>query len=82
MFWSPRRSWARRCRPHARPRGLTQSALAGRLGLSQSRVSHLELNAHALSLEQLLALYAALGLQLTIGTRGDAHAASSTHAEW
>jgi hypothetical protein len=33
-------------------------------------------------LEQLLALYAALGLQLTIGTRGDAYAASSTHAEW
>ena len=36
--------------------GLTQSALAARIGLSQSRVSHLELNAHELSVEQLLAV--------------------------
>ncbi|MBO9875236.1 helix-turn-helix transcriptional regulator [Xanthomonas sp. D-93] len=62
--------------------GLTQSALASRLGLSQSRVSHLELNAHALSVEQLLAWCAALGLELTIGTRGDPAASSSTQAEW
>ncbi|PPU82853.1 XRE family transcriptional regulator [Xanthomonas sacchari] len=61
--------------------GLTQAALAGRLGLSQSRVSHLELNAHALSVEQLLAWCAALGLELTIGTRGDPVAASA-QAEW
>ncbi|WP_369979039.1 helix-turn-helix domain-containing protein [Xanthomonas bundabergensis] len=50
--------------------GLTQSALAGHIGLSQSRVSHLELNAHALSVEQLLAWCATLGLELTIGIRG------------
>ncbi|QNH19728.1 helix-turn-helix protein [Xanthomonas sp. GW] len=63
-------------------KGLTQSALASRLGLSQSRVSHLELNAHALSVEQLLAWCAALGLELTIGTRGDAGARSSAPVEW
>lgn len=61
--------------------GLTQSALAGRLCLSQSRVSYLELNAHALSVEQLLAWCAALGLELTIGIRDDATAANA-QAEW
>lgn len=51
--------------------GLTQSALAARVGLSQSRVSHLELHAHELSVAQLLAWCAALGLELTLGTRGE-----------
>jgi len=58
--------------------GLTQSALAGRIGLSQSRVSHLELNAHALSVEQLLAWCATLGLELTIGIRGG----PGTQTDW
>ncbi len=49
--------------------GLTQSALASRIGLSQSRVSHLELHAHELSVEQLLAWCAALGLELAVGSR-------------
>lgn len=62
-------------------KGLTQAALAGRLGLSQSRVSHLELNVHALSVEQLLAWCAALGLELTIGTRDDSTAATK-QVEW
>jgi len=61
--------------------GLTQSTLAGRIGLSQSRVSHLELNAHELSMEQLLAWCAALGLELTIGPRGD-RASSTLQADW
>lgn len=56
--------------------GLTQSALGSRIGLSQSRVSHLELNAHELSVEQLLAWCGALGLELSVGTRS--HTASST----
>jgi len=50
--------------------GMTQSALAGRIGLSQSRVSHLELHAHELSLKQLLAWCAALGLELSLGPSG------------
>lgn len=61
--------------------GLTQSALASRIGLSQSRVSHLELNAHELSVEQLLAWCAALGLELAMGIRGKA-AVSTTPTDW
>lgn len=62
--------------------GLTQSALASRIGLSQSRVSHLELNAHELSVEQLLAWCAALGLELTIGSRGDHASSSNLRTDW
>lgn len=62
--------------------GLTQSALASRIGLSQSRVSHLELNAHELSVEQLLAWCAALGLELAVGTRGSAAASTAPITEW
>lgn len=62
--------------------GLTQSVLAARIGLSQSRVSHLELNAHELSVEQLFAWCAALGLELTIGTRGSAALSTTSTPEW
>ena len=62
--------------------GLNQSALAIRIGLSQSRVSHLELNAHELSVEQLLAWCAALGLELTIGNRGSAALSTTSTTEW
>ncbi|NYT23647.1 helix-turn-helix transcriptional regulator [Alcaligenaceae bacterium] len=61
--------------------GLTQSALASRIGLSQSRVSHLELNARELSVEQLLAWCAALGLELVVGNR-DPAAGSSPATDW
>ena len=49
---------------------MTQSTLAARLGLSQSRVSHLELNPADLSLGQLMAWCSTLGLELAIGPRG------------
>ena len=62
--------------------GLTQSALAARIGLSQSRVSHLELNAHELSLEQLLAWCAALGLELALGARGKVEVSSAPVTDW
>lgn len=62
--------------------GLTQSALASRIGLSQSRVSHLELNAHELSVEQLLAWCAALDLELAIGTRGSAAVSPIQTTDW
>ncbi|WP_426284685.1 helix-turn-helix domain-containing protein [Luteibacter sp. E-22] len=62
--------------------GLTQAALATRLGLSQSRVSHLELNAQDLSVEQLLAWCAALGLELTLGTRGSAAVSATSKSAW
>lgn len=63
-------------------KGLTQSALAGRIGLSQSRVSHLELNSKELSVEQLLAWCAALGLELAIGRRGGHAPSSSVQTDW
>lgn len=62
--------------------GLSQSALAARIGLSQSRVSHLEMNAHELSVEQLLAWCAALGLELTIGARGGPATSSGAQTDW
>ena len=62
--------------------GLTQAALAARIGLSQSRVSHLELNAHELSAEQLLAWCAALGLELAVGSRGKATESSAPTTDW
>ena len=55
-------------------KGLSQSALATRLGLSQQRVSELELGAGNLSVEQLLAWCAVLGLELSIGLRAPAPA--------
>lgn len=61
---------------------LTQAALAARLGLSQSRVSHLELNAHELSVEQLLAWCAAVGLELTLGVRGGAPVSGTNKTDW
>lgn len=62
--------------------GLTQSALAARIGLSQSRVSHLELNAHELSVGQLLAWCAALGLELSLATRGNAAMSTTSTPDW
>jgi HTH-type transcriptional regulator/antitoxin HipB len=44
--------------------GLSQTALAGRLGISQSRLSAMELNPASINLGQLLALCAALQLEL------------------
>jgi HTH-type transcriptional regulator/antitoxin HipB len=62
--------------------GLTQSALASRIGLSQSRVSYLELNVHELSVEQLLAWCAVLGLELAIGPRGGQPSSSGAQPPW
>ena len=62
-------------------RGMSQAALASRLGLSQPRVSFLEQNAGDLSVEQLLAWCAILGLELSIGSRID-EAAQRTPAGW
>jgi len=59
-------------------RKLTQAQVAGRLGLSQNRVSHLELHPDELSFKQLLVWCAAVGLQLHLAER---EAAPST-AEW
>ncbi|WP_082132200.1 helix-turn-helix transcriptional regulator [Luteimonas sp. FCS-9] len=62
--------------------GLTQSALAARIGLSQSRISHLEPNAHELSVGQLLAWCAALGLELAVGAGGSLVSSTASTPDW
>jgi HTH-type transcriptional regulator/antitoxin HipB len=59
---------------------LTQAQVAGRLGLSQNRVSHLELHADELSFKQLLGWCAAVGLELHLAER-DAQAPEPA-TEW
>ncbi len=51
---------------------LTQAQLGHRLGLSQRRVSELERAPGTLSVDQLMALCAQLGLQLTVQPRDQA----------
>jgi len=62
-------------------RKMSQAALASRMGLGQSRVSHLEQHANELSVEQLMAWCSALGLELAIGPRGG-HNEPGTQADW
>lgn len=60
-------------------RQLTQSAVGARLGLSQNRVSHLELHPDELSFKQLLAWCAVVGLELQVGERRDT---ANQQSEW
>lgn len=46
--------------------GMSQTALAQRLGISQSRVSAMELDPASISVEQLLALLAALNHEVLV----------------
>ena len=57
---------------------LSQTQVAERLGLSQNRLSELENNPQTLTLEQLLALLNALGLEISIRERD----ARSSKVEW
>jgi len=62
---------------------LTQAQLGERLGLSQRRVSELERAPGTLSVDQLMALCAQLGLQLTVQSREQAPQATDDHTgEW
>jgi HTH-type transcriptional regulator/antitoxin HipB len=58
-------------------RGLSQTQLAARVGVSQARLSALEREPGTLSVDQLLAVCASLGLQLAIAPR-DASAPPET----
>jgi HTH-type transcriptional regulator/antitoxin HipB len=49
--------------------GLTQAEAAVRIGVSQSRISALEGSSGTLTLNQLLALFGAYGLQLQVENR-------------
>jgi HTH-type transcriptional regulator / antitoxin HipB len=50
-------------------KGLTQAQLASRVGVGQSRISHLEQHPDELSVQQLLAWCSALNLELSIGPK-------------
>ena len=50
-------------------RKMSQAVLASRVGISQSRVSHLENHPEELSFAQLMCWCSALGLELAIGLR-------------
>lgn len=52
-----------------RQAGLTQAQAAARVGISQSRLSTLETDASALTLDQMLALCGVYGLQLQLSDR-------------
>jgi HTH-type transcriptional regulator/antitoxin HipB len=49
--------------------GFSQAEVAGRLGLSQNRLSELETRPETFTLEQLLAVLNVLGLDLALGER-------------
>ncbi|VTU36009.1 Antitoxin HipB [Variovorax sp. PBL-H6] len=55
-----------------RAAGLPQAELARRMGISQSRISHMELHPESVSLEQLLALFGLLGMELIVQSRSEA----------
>lgn len=55
-------------------RKLTQGQLAIRMGVSQSRVSQLELEPQGMTVEQLLLACAALGMELQVGDRTEPRA--------
>jgi len=59
--------------------GLTQTEVAARLDISQNRLSELETQSTALTVDRLLALCGILGLELTLKERGQNPPAPS---EW
>lgn len=63
-------------------RKLTQAQLGTRLGLSQKRISELELAPGTLSVDQLLGMCAQLGLQLSLQLRDDTSPAKSPATDW
>lgn len=62
--------------------GLTQAQAAARMGISQSRISTLERDSRALTLDQLLALFGVYGLQLLVQDRPDSPRSEANEAQW
>ena len=63
--------------------GLSQTALATRLGISQSRMSAMELDPASINLDQLMALVAALNLELLVQTKAASGSGkASAKPEW
>ena len=65
-----------------RAAGRSQADLAATVGLSQSRLSKLELNPGTLTVDQLLALCASLDLELTLQARSAGPEATSLPDAW
>jgi HTH-type transcriptional regulator/antitoxin HipB len=63
-------------------KGLSQQQIADQLGLSQKRISALELSPGDLSVDQLLAFCASVGLELAIQPKHDASHASAPATDW
>lgn len=59
--------------------GLSQAAVAARLGISQNRLSELEAEPGHLTLDRLLALTGLLGLELVLQEKPDT---PPTQSEW
>ncbi|NDZ12658.1 transcriptional regulator [Variovorax sp. WS11] len=55
-----------------RAAGLSQTELARRMGISQSRISHMELHPESVSLDQLLTLFGLLGIELMVQSKSGA----------
>ena len=63
-----------------RAKGLSQAQAASRVGLSQSRLSAMELDPGSITAEQLFALLAMYGLELAVQTRPGS--AARSQEEW
>jgi HTH-type transcriptional regulator/antitoxin HipB len=65
-------------------KGYTQSQLAARVGVPQSRISKIEMDPSAVRLEQLVRILAALGAQIIIETQPDTKKARqpATSSDW
>jgi HTH-type transcriptional regulator/antitoxin HipB len=63
-------------------RKLSQADVGARLDLSQKRISALELDPSSITVDQLLKMCAALGLELAVGPKGATRSDASAKAEW
>ena len=63
-------------------RQLSQADVGARMDLSQKRISALELDPSAITVDQLLRMCAVLGLELAIGPKGATRPDASAKAEW
>lgn len=63
-------------------RKMSQATLSSRVGLSQSRVSHLEQHAEELSVSQLMTWCAVLGLELSLASKSRHTVRDEPGAEW
>jgi HTH-type transcriptional regulator/antitoxin HipB len=63
-------------------RKMSQADVGARLDLSQKRISALELDPSAITVDQLLKMCAVLGLELAIGAKGATRPDAKTEVEW